>query len=79
MTPRQVERFRVPLHASNLLEIAGPVQNVEDVVHVKLRHLAPLDLSGELPPSRSYRLTALAPQSPGKAGARGGPKPARPT
>jgi len=56
LTPRQAERFRVPLHASNLLEIAGPVQNVESVVHVKLRHLAPLDTRGAaLPWSRSYR------------------------
>lgn len=56
LTPKEVERFRVPLHASNLLEIAGPVQNVDDVVHVKLRHLAPLDLRGEhLPAGRSYR------------------------
>lgn len=56
MTPRQVERFRIPLHASNLMEIAGAVQNVDGVVHVKLRHLAPLDLRGApLPASRSYR------------------------
>ena len=56
MTPRQVERFRVPLHASPLLEIAGPVQNVEGVVHVKLRHLAPMDTRGAvLPAGRSYR------------------------
>ncbi len=56
LTPREVERFRIPLHASNLLEIAGPVQNVDDVVHVKLRHLAPLDLRGDhLPAPRSYR------------------------
>jgi error-prone DNA polymerase len=55
MTPKQVERFRTPLHASNLLEIAGPLQNVDGVIHVKLRQLAPLDLAGVLPPSRSYR------------------------
>jgi error-prone DNA polymerase len=55
LTPKQVERFRAPLHASNLLEIAGPVQNVDGVIHVKLRALASLDLSGALPPSRSYR------------------------
>jgi error-prone DNA polymerase len=55
MTSKQVERFRTPLHASNLLEIAGPLQNVDGVIHVKLRQLAPLDLAGVLPPSRSYR------------------------
>jgi error-prone DNA polymerase len=55
LTPKQVERFRAPLHASNLLEIAGPVQNVDGVIHVKLRQLVPLDLGAILPASRSYR------------------------
>ncbi|HKX46889.1 MAG TPA: error-prone DNA polymerase, partial [Planctomycetota bacterium] len=64
MTPKQVARFRVPLHASALLEIAGPVQNVDGVVHVKLRHLAPLGLGADgaaatsadaVPEGRSYR------------------------
>jgi hypothetical protein len=32
------------------------VQNVEGVVHVKLRHLAPMDTRGAmLPAGRSYR------------------------
>jgi hypothetical protein len=37
------------------VEIAGPLQNVDGVIHVKLRHLAPLDLTGGLPSARSYR------------------------
>jgi error-prone DNA polymerase len=65
LTPKQVARFRVPLHASALLEIAGPVQHVDGVVHVKLRQLAPLALQAEdgaaahaaadVPEGRSYR------------------------
>ncbi|MDG2334215.1 MAG: error-prone DNA polymerase [Myxococcota bacterium] len=43
VTPDQAERFRVPLNAASLVEIRGPLQNVDGVVHVKLRHLAPLD------------------------------------
>jgi len=57
VTPRQLERFRAPLHASPLVEIAGPLQNVDGVVHVRLRHLAPLDLAelaAPLPPGRDY-------------------------
>jgi error-prone DNA polymerase len=57
VTPQQLERFRAPLHASPLLEIAGPLQNVDGVVHVRLRHLAALDLAelaAPLPPGRDY-------------------------
>jgi len=44
VTPDQAERFRVPLNAASLVEIRGPLQSVEGVIHVKLRHLAPLNL-----------------------------------
>ncbi len=55
MTPAQSKRFRVPLNSASLVEIAGPLQNVDGVVHVKLRYMAALDLRGLLPPDRSYR------------------------
>jgi error-prone DNA polymerase len=55
MTPQMRDRFRAPLHSASLVEIAGPLQNVDGVIHVKLRHLAPLDLTGALPSARSYR------------------------
>ena len=54
MTPREFERFRVPLHAASLLEIAGPVQNVDGVVHVRVRELAPLAPRDVLPDSHDY-------------------------
>jgi len=46
VTPDQAKRFRVPLNAASLVEIRGPLQSVDGVIHVKLRHLAPLDLAG---------------------------------
>ena len=55
LTPNQVERFRIPLHGASLLKIAGPLQHVDGVIHVRLRDLAPLDLSAALPPERTYR------------------------
>ena len=45
VTPDQAERFRVPLNAASLVEIRGPLQSVDGVIHIKLRHLAPLDLA----------------------------------
>lgn len=55
LTPAIAKRFRVPLHGSVLVEIAGPLQNVHGVTHVKVRHLAKLDAADALPPTRSYR------------------------
>lgn len=55
LTPKQVERFRIPLHSARLLEVAGPLQHAEGVIHLRLRDLAPLDLNASLPSERSYR------------------------
>ncbi len=55
LTPPQFRRFRAPLHASPLIEIAGPLQNVEGVIHVRVRHLAPLAVDPILPDSHDYR------------------------
>ena len=49
LTPQQFRRFRVPLHTASLLEIAGPVQNVDGVVHLRVRELRRLP---QLPPTR---------------------------
>ena len=55
-TPRQSQQFHKVLHTSTLVEVEGRVQNVDRVVHIKVQHLAPLDLSeSNLPPIRSYR------------------------
>src|SRR5690606_26045985 len=45
LTPPVFRRFRTALHTASLIEIAGPLQNVDGVVHVRVRELAPLDLA----------------------------------
>jgi error-prone DNA polymerase len=56
LTPQAFRRFRAPLHGAQLVEIAGPVQNVDGVVHVRVRELAPLAAQREgLPASHDYR------------------------
>ena len=55
LTPRQFRRFRVPLHASSLVLIEGPLQNVDGVIHVRVRSLEPLAAREELPDSHDYR------------------------
>ncbi len=54
MMPDEFERFRAPLHTAAMLEIAGPVQNVDGVVHVRVRDLRPLDLGSTLPGSHDF-------------------------
>ena len=57
LTPEVFQRFRVPLHTSPLIEIAGPVQNVDGVVHVRVKQLRPLPLresAPRLPGSHDY-------------------------
>jgi len=57
LTPNVFQRFRVALHTSPLVELWGRVQNVDDVVHLRVRDLRPLPLPPreELPPSHDYR------------------------
>ncbi len=56
LTPDVAQRFRVPLHQASLLEIEGPLQRVDGVIHVRVRKLAPLDRAeSKLPPSHDYR------------------------
>jgi error-prone DNA polymerase len=56
-TPDQFERLRGPLHAAPLLEIAGPVQNVDGVIHVRVREVRPLAAAAAAvaPASHDYR------------------------
>jgi error-prone DNA polymerase len=55
LTPRQFARFRVPLHTAGILEIEGPLQNVDGVLHVRVRSLRPLAPRGGVPRSHDYR------------------------
>jgi error-prone DNA polymerase len=56
LTPPVFRRFRVALHTASLVEIEGPVQNVDGVVHVRVRRLAPLALAEPVaaPAPQSY-------------------------
>ena len=57
LTPDMAIRFRVPLHQAALLEVAGPLQRVEGVIHVRAREVRALELVDEtgLPASHDYR------------------------
>jgi error-prone DNA polymerase len=55
LTPRYFQRFRRALHGAAILEVAGPIQNVEGVIHVRVRELRALVPAGELPRSHDYR------------------------
>jgi len=56
LTPDIAKRFRIPLHQASLLEIAGPLQRVDGVIHVRAREVLPLDLrAARLPASHDYR------------------------
>jgi len=55
LTEEVFQRFRVALHTSPLLEVAGPLQNAEGVIHVRVRELRPLAAGGPLPESHDYR------------------------
>ncbi|MBJ21965.1 MAG: error-prone DNA polymerase [Deltaproteobacteria bacterium] len=56
LTPDRVARFRVPLHQASLLEVAGPLQRVDGVIHVRAREVVPLGLRNEkMPASHDYR------------------------
>ena len=56
LTPDMAARFRVPLHQASLLEVAGPLQRVEGVIHVRAREVVPLDVGGaKMPSSHDYR------------------------
>ena len=56
LTPDIAKRFRIPLHQASLLEIAGPLQRVDGVIHVRAREVLPLDLrAAKLPASHDYR------------------------
>lgn len=55
LTPQAFRRFRAPLHGASIVEITGPVQNVDGVIHVKVRGLRALAGREGLPTSHDYR------------------------
>ncbi|MCP4038999.1 MAG: DNA polymerase III subunit alpha [bacterium] len=68
LTPQMFHRFRVPLSTSAIVEIAGPLQNIDNVIHVKVSRVVALTSKaaretrtnpglrrGQMPPGRHFR------------------------
>jgi len=55
LTPQAFRRFRTALQTSSVLELSGPVQNVDGVVHLRVSALRALAPRGSLPPSHDFR------------------------
>ena len=55
LTPRIFRRFRVALHGAAIVEVAGPIQHVDGVIHVRVRELCALAAGAALPRSHDYR------------------------
>jgi error-prone DNA polymerase len=55
LTPDAFRRFRALLHRSAVVEVAGPLQNLEGVIHVRVRELEPVAPREALPGARDYR------------------------
>ena len=64
LTPDAFRRFRVPLQTSSVLEIAGPIQNVEGVIHLRVRELTPVRLRPPPPPPRLPLTPSPPPSAP---------------
>ena len=56
LTPDVFQSFRIALHTSPLIEIAGPLQNVDGVIHVRVRELRPPRARRGRRPARIARL-----------------------
>jgi error-prone DNA polymerase len=55
LTPRVFRRFRAELHGASLLEVEGPLQSADGVIHVRVRELRALAPRAALPASHDYR------------------------
>ena len=68
LTPQVFRRFRVPLSTSAIVEISGPLQNVDNVIHVKVNRVVALTsraaretqeqpglARNQMPPGRHFR------------------------
>ncbi|HKJ24372.1 MAG TPA: error-prone DNA polymerase [Myxococcota bacterium] len=55
LTPKWFRRFRAVLNSASIVEIAGPLQNVDGVVHLRVRELRAIAGRRSLPRSHDYR------------------------
>lgn len=65
LTPDMFRRFRVVLSTSAVIEISGPLQNAQGVIHVKVNHVAALTLKAAHQTSEDRSL-ARKPLPPGR-------------
>ncbi len=63
LTPQQFRRFRVPLHTAPLVEIAGPVQNIDGVLHLRVKRLIALALPEPVVAPAAKHYDAFEPDS----------------
>jgi error-prone DNA polymerase len=54
LTPRQFRHFRAALHSTSIIQIKGPIQNQEGVIHLRVQHLEALEHCEELPDGHDY-------------------------
>jgi error-prone DNA polymerase len=54
VTPDIFERHRALLSRAALLQVEGPLQKVEGVIHVRARRFREIMLPAQLPPSRNF-------------------------
>ncbi len=54
LAPRWFRRFSAALNRPSLPEIEGLAQNVDDVIHVRVRELPPPDVKQDLPRGHDY-------------------------
>ena len=52
LTPDVFKRFRAPLHENAIVQVEGPLQKVDGVIHVRVRNLIPVPLRRALPKPR---------------------------
>jgi error-prone DNA polymerase len=56
LMPEIFKKYRAVLHTSAVLQIEGPLQNVDGVIHVRAQHLQPVSLqTATLPEAHNYR------------------------
>jgi error-prone DNA polymerase len=55
LMPDVFRRFRVILQTSAVLEIEGPLQNVDGVIHIRAREIRPLTFDTKLPEGHNFR------------------------
>ena len=54
LTPKWFRKFRAALNSASIVEISGPLQNVDGVIHLRVRELRAIAGKRSLPRSHDY-------------------------